>query len=219
MMVIFKGNVACNDDATMNIDTVGARQITADGANIIAGDIQPDVPYMLIYTGSSFELISAFLFRKIVAVGAAIEAETPTDDTTFTHNAITPIPMSVEIWDAAGYHSGANPSRLTIPTDLGGLYLYSGRFEYDPVSTMYGTVSAFIRKGGSGENQDTRFTGLIYNTDGRPGVMEGTGIIVLDDAEYIEICFKNQHPTIDCTLHFTNDKAAQLSLVRLGDAP
>lgn len=72
-----------------------------------------------------------------------------TADSSISNNTITPVNFTVaDLWDTDAFHDTAvNPSRLTVPAGLGGLYLVTAVINWDTNTT--GSRQVLLRKNGS----------------------------------------------------------------------
>ncbi len=107
-----------------------------------------------------------------------------------------PTATATEDWDTDSFHSGStNPSRLTIPTGLGGRYVINGQIVWDTNAT--GNRSVIIRKGG-GTYLNGQST-YVANANGT--AMQAEAIADLAADEYVELlAFQNSGGSRDLAL-------------------
>lgn len=115
----------------------------------------------------------------ITDVGAQIRRTT---NQAIGNGTTTAVSFDTEDYDTDGFFAGGNPTRLTIPSGLGGTYIVSGVFWWQTGnnSTMIG-----VRKNGN----DT----IIANSEGQePNLTNARnsicGVMRLVADEYIELC-------------------------------
>ena len=58
-VIMFKANHTCSGASTLNVDALGAKTIkTADGGDVVSGDIVSGGLYLLAYDGTNFQIVN-----------------------------------------------------------------------------------------------------------------------------------------------------------------
>lgn len=72
-IIVFRADRANTGSATLNVDSLGAKTIQADGANLAAGDLVADSLYMVAYnsTNDTYDLLNA---QAGLEIGADVQA-------------------------------------------------------------------------------------------------------------------------------------------------
>jgi len=101
----------------------------------------------------------------------------------------TVVDLTSEQADSDGFHStGTNPSRLIVPTGLGGIYAFVGQMSYQNTSGAGGR-QINIRKNAAGSNSggtSVAVAGVPAMTSNNTTI-NACGLVPLADADYIEM--------------------------------
>lgn len=231
MRLWFVAHEDCEDDNTMNVNTIGDVFLQIAGENVKAGDIKAGDVVAIIYSGGFFSVFLSRLYKPeaLTTIGCSIFAETPVDDQLFpAGGANTAVLITGELFDSNDYHDPVtNRSRITIPTDGEGVYQYEGQVVISApgvVSTDTDEFNLHVALNGAlASVKDIATVVQITGADipsGIPFSMKVSGYLVLADDDFVELVVTNDNGTEIYELDFTvGGKAASFSLVRVGSIP
>lgn len=112
--------------------------------------------------------------------------------TSYTPGASNPIPFGTENYDTDGYHDNAtNNSRITIPTGLGGTYIFEANVMFN-FSTIPTVVEVLIRCNGSMETSKAIRGGVFAGANQSANASyHASGIVYNAVAtDYFDVCLQ-----------------------------
>lgn len=219
MRVLFKCHIDCNAGAEINISTVGTRPLVVSNVAVEEGDLKTDVIYVIIYTGTAWEILSSYKYTPPDAVvGCVLEAVATTDDVTLTLvGGPQPLLFTTEIYDTDDFHDPVDRSKVTIPTDLGGVYAYTARGIFDGQGGASGDLWFYLTKNGAHTTAIDIVSSIYIGTGVRS--MGVSGIITLNAGDYLQIVGDSNATGGDVDLGTVLGTRATLSVTRLGAIP
>jgi hypothetical protein len=178
----FKAGFTNTGAMTMNINGVGAKNVYLGNAALSGNEVIVNNVYLIVYDGTQFQLVGAinrYVGMSIKSGGQSASSGSP-EIIDFT--GATPEWETDDMWEGV-----TNPTRITIPTGLGGKWRFLYQMAFGFHATGYRDI--FLKKNGS--YMSPAATGDVtvnaVTASSKPTYIRTALDIALVDDDYIEL--------------------------------